>query len=113
MTTSTSSWLLWTPRVLGVAIALFLAVFALDSFERGVSRDALPDFALHLVPALLAATAVALAWRWPWLGGMVFVSLAGAYALIASGHPDWLPVIAGPLLVVGLLFFWSWRSQAV
>jgi glucose-6-phosphate-specific signal transduction histidine kinase len=113
MTISTGSLLVWAPRILGVGIAVFLALFALDAFERGFSGASLRDFAIHLLPALLVLAAVALAWRWPWIGGVIFVLLAAIYAVSVPGRFDWILVIAGPLLLTGLLFIWSWRHQAV
>jgi hypothetical protein len=110
--TTTASWMIWTPRVLGMVCAVFLALFALDTFERGFALDLLPAFASHLVPAFLVAAAVALAWRWPWLGGLLFVLFALGYALSVPGRLDWIMAIAGPLLLVGLLFIVSWRYKS-
>ena len=56
--------LLWSPRILGVLVCLFLSLFALDAFG----------------------------------GGKTFII-------------DWILAIAGPLLIVGILFFWSWLYQ--
>jgi hypothetical protein len=51
---------------------------------------------------------VLLSWRWPWVGGAVFTGLALAYAYGARRHLGWIPIVSGPLLVVGILFLWSW-----
>ena len=53
-----------------------------------------------------------LAWHWPPLGGALFLLLALVYAISVPGRPDWILVIAGPLLLVGLLFLVSSRYQA-
>jgi len=42
------------------------------------------------------------------VGGLVFTGLAAAYAFFARNHIDWILGIAGPLLIVGILFSWSW-----
>jgi hypothetical protein len=111
--TTTASWMMWTPRVLGLAVAVFLGLFALDAFRPGQPlSEGLIGFAIHLLPSLLVAAAVALAWRWPWLGGLLFVLFAVAYAVSVPQRVDWILVIAGPLLLVGLLFIVSWRFQA-
>lgn len=103
---------LWSPRILGIAVSFVLSLFALDAFTSGRPLDrAMADFAMHLVPALAVLAVVAMAWRRPWMGGVVFVLLAAAYALAARSRLDWVLAISGPLLVVGLLFLWSWRSQ--
>jgi hypothetical protein len=111
MTGPSARLLLWTPRVLGVATCAFIGLFALDAFsEAKPVRDALADFAIHLIPALVLLAVVALAWRWEWIGGVMFMGLAVIYATtMARGHLDWMLVIGGPLLVVGSLFLWSWR----
>ncbi len=102
--------LLWSPRVLGILVCLFLSVFALDAFsERKGLVQALGDFAIHLVPALVLLAVVAVSWRWEWVGGIVFTGAALAYAYVARGHPAWILVISGPLLIVGILFWLSWR----
>jgi hypothetical protein len=104
--------LLWCPRLLGIAVGVFLGLFALDAFAPGKPLDrALTDFAIHLVPAALVLGIVALSWRRPWFGGVAFVLLAAAYALTVRFRLDWVLAISGPLLTVGLLFLWSWRHQ--
>jgi hypothetical protein len=105
--------LLWTPRILGIALALFLCVFALDGFEPHEPLGVvLTELAVHLVPAALVLTIVALAWRWPLAGGVAFVLLAFGYALSVRFRVDWVMVISGPMLMTGLLFLWSWRLPA-
>ena len=112
---STSTHLLvWAPRLLGLAVCLFLGLFALDAFdERQSLARSLADFAFHLLPVLLLVTIVLLSWRRPWIGGIVFIAVAVLYATaLARGRLDWIAVIAGPLFVVGLLFLWSWRQSS-
>jgi len=104
--------LLWAPRVCGVALCLFVGMFALDAFSEGAPfPEALAAFVLHLIPTLLLLAAVALAWRWEWVGALAFMALAGLYAYDARRHLEWVVLIAGPLLGVGLLYLWSWRHH--
>jgi hypothetical protein len=109
MTRTLAKLLLWGPRTLGIAVALFLAMFALDAFgeAKPLSR-ALVDFAIHLLPAAVLLSVVAASWRREWVGGVGFIGLAVAYVFVARGRADWILVISGPLLTVGLLFLWSW-----
>lgn len=105
-------WILWTPRVLAILVTLFIGAFALDAFTDPQSYGAaLRDFGIHLIPAAVLLVIVILSWRWPWVGGAAFIAAAVLYAL-SSPRLDWTLVIAGPLLVVGLLFLWSWRLKA-
>ena len=109
MTRRSDSLLLWAPRVLGILVCLFLSLFALDAFGAGKTfMRALPDFLIHIAPMAVLLVVVALSWKWEWLGGVVFTALACGYAYLARHHAAWIPTIAGPLLVVGVLFLWSW-----
>jgi hypothetical protein len=109
-----SQFLLWGPRAIGIAVSLYLALFALDAFEPGQPflRN-LAGFAIHLIPSLLLLAVVALSWRREWIGGIVFLSLGVWYAVgvIGRGHLDWALAISGPLLVTGALYLWSWRHH--
>ena len=104
MGSKTALWLQWLPRILGITVALFVGLFALDAFGQGRPlAQALGDFAIHLIPAFLLLAVVAVAWRYPWIGAVAFIGLAVVYA-VSVRRLDWIAVIAGPLFVVGLLF---------
>jgi len=104
--------LLWSPRILGVLLCLFLSVFALDAFGGGKGLlEAVPDFVVHMIPAVVLLAVVGLSWRREWIGGIVFVGLAFAYAYMSRRHVTWIAAISGPLLVVGGLFLWSWARR--
>jgi hypothetical protein len=112
MTRSTDLLLLWSPRVLGVGVALFLGLFALDVFgERRGALDTATAFLVHTLPTLVLLAAVAVAWTRPLVGAVVFLGLAALYAAMALRHPGWILAISGPLALVGVLFAMSWRHQ--
>ncbi len=113
MTSEFHRLLPWIPRTLGIVVGLFVGLFALDAFGKGLSLpDTVLEFLIHLLPALIVLTLVALAWRRAWIGAAGFGSLALVYSLTwARGHFDWMLVIAAPLLLVGMLFLWSWIVQ--
>jgi hypothetical protein len=101
--------LLWGPRVLGTLVCLFLGLFALDAFDGARTfAQALPDFAMHVAPVLILLAVVGVSWRREWVGALVFTGLAAAYGYFARDHVSWIPVISGPLLIVGILYGWSW-----
>jgi hypothetical protein len=103
--------LLLIPRALGILVCLFVGAFSLDAFANGKSIvESIPDFAIHIVPALILFAVVGLAWRWPLIGGLVFTGLAVVYAYVARAHSSWVAAIAGPMLFVGILFLWSWQD---
>jgi glucose-6-phosphate-specific signal transduction histidine kinase len=97
-------WHLWAPRVVAILVCSFLSLFALDA-------RSLPDLAAHLFPTMLLAFVVTLAWRWEWVGAVAFTVLGIAYAFAAHDRPSWILAVAAPLLVVGLLYGWSWRHR--
>jgi hypothetical protein len=102
MSSTTDKALPWIARVFGVAVALFIGVFALDAIGEGTIA-----FLFHLAPSILLLLAAALAWRWEWIGAAVFTGLGLAYGATAPRW-DWVLVIAGPLVLAGLLYLWSW-----
>ena len=53
----------------------------------------------------------ALAWRSPLAGAVAFVGLALTYAITVRWRLGWIAVIAGPLVVVAVLFVLSWRHR--
>ena len=104
---------IWAPRLLAVAVSLFLGVFALDAFGSETSFvQALPDFLLHLVPAAIVAAVVALAWHREWIGAVLCTALAVAYAVMAREHLSWIAAISGPFLVTAALYGWGWLHRS-
>ena len=98
-------WVLWSPRILAIVVCLFLGLFALDA-------GTVPDFAVHVAPVLVLLVIVGISWRWEWVGGLVFPGVAAAYAYVARDHVSWVLVVSAPLLIVGLLYLWSWRRHS-
>jgi hypothetical protein len=96
----------WAPRVLGVIFALFLSLFSFDVFGMGLSPlEALGAFLIHSLPTLGLLAAVALGWRWPLAGGLLFVAW-GLFYVLAMGGFDWIAyALIGVLpMLIGLLF---------
>ncbi len=114
MTRSTVALLLWTPRVLALVFAGFLSLFALDVFGEGADLShTVTALAMHLIPAAVVLAVLAVAWRWPKAGGVLFVLAGAAYSVTAGRHVSWIVVIGGPLVVVGALFFLSAAAARV
>jgi hypothetical protein len=91
--------LTWTPRVIGIVMALFLAIFSLDARS--------PSALLaHLLPSAVVAAVVVMAWWRPWIGGAVFLALGATWLVTAWGRFPWntYAVMAGPLFVAGALY---------
>src|SRR5881392_1649401 len=109
--TKAAGVMLWLPRIAGVALSVFLSLFALDAFSGKPFLDALPALLIHLAPALLVLAIVALAWRLPLVGAAAFPILALGYAMMVRWRLDWVAVIGGPLLILGVLFLLSAYSR--
>ena len=101
------AFLLWAPRVTGLAAGLFFALFASGSFDGRPLAETLPDVAMNLIPAAVVLTAVAAGWRHPWFGAVVFATLAIGYSALTARRLDWILVIAGPLAITAALFMLS------
>jgi hypothetical protein len=112
-TTTSGRLLLWSPRILGILVSMFIGMFALDAFSEGKPfLQSLPGFLIHLIPALVALGFVVVSFRRPWIGAVAFIGLAVLYAATMSkGRVDWMLVISGPLLMVGVLFLLSWLRR--
>jgi hypothetical protein len=116
MTRSARRALLWTPRVLSILFALFLAVFALDVFseDRG-AWETVAALILHLIPSFLVLALLAVSWRREWIGGVVFLLFGFVYLLFAWGrgfHWTAYLAISGSLFLMGILFLASWKWGA-
>lgn len=108
---TTSRILIHAARIGGLLFTGFMALFALDAFH-GVGPLSVQwiGFAMHLLPALLCATIVAISWRRPSRGAWIFLALAVAYAVAAWRHFDWVRLISGLLVVLAMLHFLSARA---
>lgn len=110
MTRQYAKSLLWAPRILGIMFALFLSIFALDVFGQGYGfwGTALALF-MHLIPTFVLLIALAMAWRWPWVGALTFIGFSLWYIIVMGARPWLVPIeIAGPPLLIGILFLVDW-----
>jgi hypothetical protein len=93
----------WAPRVLGILMTLFVSLFALDVFGAGYSPlEALLALIIHLLPF----AGVLLGWRWPWVGGLIFIGFCLFYITMTWGKEMLAAVLllAGLPILIGLLF---------
>ena len=72
--------LFWLPRVMGIVFVLFLSIFALDIFDSGLNFwETILGLFMHLIPSIVLAIAVAVAWRREWVGAAAFMGWAVFY----------------------------------
>lgn len=108
--------LYWSPRIITLAFALFLGLFALESFQQAHGFWRLVGaFIMNSVPALLVIAVLAAAWKWEWIGTVVFTLLAVWYThgAIHRHFLSW-PItlsIPAPLIVVAALFLVDWIER--
>lgn len=104
--------LYWTPRLLAIIVILFTSLFALDVFGEGVGvLQALLALVIHLIPQILLAIALVVAWRRPRTGGIVFIAL-GILSLVFFSEPLISPahlILTLPVLLIGILFLLQGR----
>jgi hypothetical protein len=103
---------LWAPRIVGLGLALFLSLFALDAFSdpRGLLATVIA-LLMGLIPALITLAAVAIGWKHQGIAAIIFLVGAVFYAALALDHPDWILIITGPLVLEAVLFYLSWRQS--
>jgi hypothetical protein len=109
--------LFWTPRVAGILFVLFISLFAFDVFEEGLGFwGTLLALFMHLLPSILLAIAIYVAWKREWFGAVLFIGWAIWYVVFFRDRDfPWITyaIIAGIPTVIGLLFLvdWIWRKQ--
>ena len=85
-------------------------MFALDVFSEGYGfGETILALLIHLVPTFLVVIVLLIAWRWEWVGALLFIVVA-LFFLLSSGGESW--IISGPLFLVGILFLVNWRYSA-
>ena len=108
----------WIPRILGIFMAVFISLFALDVFtgQTSIWQEML-GLIIHLIPTYLVLIALAISWRWERVGGTLFVLLGLLYVITNLGNTPWSVnlVIAGPAILIGGLFWVSYyvRRQSL
>lgn len=107
--------LFWTPRLAGILFILFISMFALDIFDMQLGFwGTVVGLFMHLIPSILLAIAVVIAWRWEWFGALLFIGWA-IYYVLTFREFEWFVymLIAGLPSLIGLFFLagWVWRRQ--
>lgn len=111
--------LFWTPRALAIVFIAFLSMFALDVFGEGRGFwGTILALNVHLVPMFILTAGLILAWRWEWIGTVIYGAGGMVYVLFALSRP-WPPamklicilMIAGPAFAVAALFLANWLKR--
>ncbi len=116
MSPKLSKVLFWVPRIIGILFIPFIMMFSLEVFDEAKnSRELIVGLLIHNTPALILGIVLWTAWKWEWIGSVVFGSLAVGYIWLAWGKFDWTvyALISGPLFLMSILFLieWIWRKK--
>jgi hypothetical protein len=115
MNTLTKRLLFWTPRILCLLFAGFVSLFALDVFqEHSGFWDTALALCMHLIPTWILLGILALAWKWEWVGGVLFSSLGALYLIAFWGRFHWSTylILSGSLFLLGALFLLNWWRRS-
>jgi len=97
----------WTPRVLGILFVAFVSIFALDIFDEQLGFwGTFVGLFMHLIPSFVLIAVLWVGWRRPLVAGVAFLLLAAFYCYSFSSRGGFLFLlpIAGPAILIGLLF---------
>ncbi|MCD4731600.1 MAG: hypothetical protein K8R74_13430 [Bacteroidales bacterium] len=109
----------WVPRVLCILAILFISMFALDSFTPGLTIwQQLGAFFIHLIPSFILVALLIVAWKWEYIGGIIFIVIGLGFSLVIfihnhnMNHSVWMSLgiilaITVPFVIVGVLFIVS------
>lgn len=100
----------WSPRVLAILYAIFISLFAFDVWSMdGTFWERLGGFLIHLAPTYTILIALFVAWRWPLLGGSLFIAVAVIFSVLFGWEQEWQSflLLGAPPVIIGLLFLWD------
>lgn len=102
--------LYWTPRIASLLFVAFISLFALDVFGAYTGWELATALFMHLLPSLALLAAILVAWRYELFGAFAFLAFAAWYVWTVGPDRDWswYLLIAGPAVVVGILYFLNW-----
>jgi hypothetical protein len=94
-------------------------MFALDAFnpERTIWQQ-IGDFLMHLIPSFVLIALLIIAWKWEFIGGIIFIIIGVGMSPIIfmhnykMNHSIWMSlttilIITIPFVIVGVLFIVS------
>jgi len=98
---------------------LFISLFALDAFQpEHTIWQQIGAFLMHLIPSLILLALLLIAWKWEYIGGIIFTIIGLGFSPFIfkhnydMNHSVWLSLgiismITLPFVIVGILFIMS------
>ncbi len=106
-----STTIKWTARIMTMAFAALISIFAMDVFGEGYGfwQTILALF-MHLIPTFFIILVLVFSWKWELVGGIIFPLLGLAYIILAWGKFALVAYlfISGPLFILGILYTLGW-----
>lgn len=110
----------WLPRIICILAILFVSMFALDAFAPELTFwQQIGGFLLHLIPSYIMIVLLIVAWKWEYVGGIIFTILGFGFSVsvfllnynrnhfsAAQSLINTL-IVAIPFVLVGILFMVS------
>ncbi len=109
----------WLPRIICMLAILFISLFAADAFSPGLTIwQQLGAFIIHLIPSFILLAVLIIAWKWEYVGGIIFIIIGLGLSPIVFMHnykmndSIWMSIfiiliITIPFVIVGVLFIVS------
>lgn len=109
----------WLPRIMCILAILFVSLFALDAFTPELTLwQQIGDFLVHLIPSFILLTLLFIAWKWEFVGGIIFVVIGIGLSPVVFIHnfkmndSVWMSlgiisIITIPFAIIGILFIVS------
>jgi len=114
----------WLPRILCILAILFVSMFALDAFAPELTFwQQIGGFLLHLIPSFIMIALLTVAWKWEYIGGIIFTILGFGFSVAIfllnynRNHFSALQslvntlIVAIPFVLVGILFIASHNKK--
>jgi len=110
------SFLHWMPRIICLLAILIISSLAFDSFVPNLTIwQQFGAFLIHLIPTFILIAFLVVAWKWEFIGGIIFIALGIGLSPFIYNHNYnmnhsvgmsivCILIINFPFVVVGILF---------
>lgn len=102
-----TKFLFWTPRIILIVFALFLAIFSFDIFDSAISiSQIIIGLLLHNIPSIILVIILILVWKRDFVGAIIFLTLGTLCLIGAIISLIFLPISRfNPILIIGTVIF--------
>jgi hypothetical protein len=113
----------WIPRILCIMAILFIMMFSADCFDgQWKAKELMICLVMHNIPAFILTLILVIAWKWEFIGGIIFVLLGVGFSPFIYTHnyamnqSVWISIsilllTTFPFVLVGILFLVSYRLK--